>query len=261
MSKRIIYLKRIMSDIQEIASLYDEYIHISFSESDTTKIKCLIIGPKDTPYEDGFFFFDINIPKTYPFDHPSVNFETINSNIRFNPNLYESGKVCLSIIGTWSGPKWSSIQTLNSLLLSIQSLLNENPINNEPSFEHINPDDPQSKQYNEYVRFHTYDFSIYQMLNNKKSFGNIYFKNVIEHYFVTNYENIIKKLEKYKELDGQVMKTFIWGHQVTINYKDLIIKYNKLYQTLKDKDFSNFKKTSVHNFDIDDKGEIIIKFN
>ena len=57
--------------------------------------------------------------------------------IRFNPNLYEEGKVCLSIIGTWSGPKWSSVQTLKSLLLSIQSLLDEYPIINEPSYENV----------------------------------------------------------------------------------------------------------------------------
>ncbi len=26
--------------------------------------------------------------------------------VRFNPNLYNCGKVCLSLLGTWSGPSW-----------------------------------------------------------------------------------------------------------------------------------------------------------
>jgi hypothetical protein len=26
--------------------------------------------------------------------------------VRFNPNLYSDGKVCLSLLGTWSGPGW-----------------------------------------------------------------------------------------------------------------------------------------------------------
>ena len=26
--------------------------------------------------------------------------------VRFNPNLYACGKVCLSLLGTWSGPSW-----------------------------------------------------------------------------------------------------------------------------------------------------------
>jgi hypothetical protein len=27
--------------------------------------------------------------------------------VRFNPNLYINGKVCLSLLGTWSGPSWN----------------------------------------------------------------------------------------------------------------------------------------------------------
>ena len=29
-----------------------------------------------------------------------------NTQVRFNPNLYNCGKVCLSLLGTWSGPGW-----------------------------------------------------------------------------------------------------------------------------------------------------------
>ncbi len=33
--------------------------------------------------------------------------------VRFNPNLYNCGKVCLSLLGTWSGPSWQpGISTL-----------------------------------------------------------------------------------------------------------------------------------------------------
>ena len=33
--------------------------------------------------------------------------------VRFNPNLYECGKVCLSLLGTWSGPSWNpAVSTL-----------------------------------------------------------------------------------------------------------------------------------------------------
>ena len=41
------------------------------------------------------------------------------------------------------------------------------------------------------------------------------------------------------------MKTFIWGHSVKINYKELIVKFNELYEQLKNKSFSD-EKTSVH---------------
>ena len=242
-NKAKIYMKRIISDIAEISSDYDQKINIWYDETDITKIKALIIGAEDTPYEDGFFYFSLDIPTTYPFDHPSAKFETINNDIRFNPNLYEGGKVCLSIIGTWQGPKWSSIQTLRSLLLSIQSLMNENPINNEPGYENIKPNENKSIEYNEYIRFNTYSFAIYEMLIDKEKFP--YFTEVIERYFVNNYDRIRAKLSSLTHLDSKVMKTFIWNHSVTINYTDLITKYDKLYETLKNKKFSEVK-TSVY---------------
>ena len=55
--------------------------------------------------------------------------------VRFNPNLYASGKGCLSILGTWSGPGWSPAQWIGSVLLSVQTLLGERPYHNEPGYE------------------------------------------------------------------------------------------------------------------------------
>lgn len=241
-----IYIKRIISDISEISSDYDPKIHIWYDEQNITKIRALIIGPEGTPYEDGFFYFTIDIPESYPFHHPSAKFETINQKIRFNPNLYEGGKVCLSIIGTWSGPKWSSIQTLKSLLLSIQSLMDVHPMINEPSFENTKIDDPLAIEYNEYIRFHTHEFAMYEMLTNKNHFP--YFQDVIEKYFVDNYERISKKLTELSKWDGKTMKTFIWSHSVKVNYTELLSKFQKLYEQLKNKKFSD-EKTSVHVFD------------
>ena len=43
---------------------------------------------------------------------------------RLNPNLYENGKVCLSLLGTWSGPGWDpDSSTLLQLLVSVQGLV------------------------------------------------------------------------------------------------------------------------------------------
>lgn len=54
-----------------------------------------------------------------------------------NPNLYESGKVCLSLLNTWWGngcEKWGkSNSTMLQVLVSIQGLvLNDKPYFNEP---------------------------------------------------------------------------------------------------------------------------------
>ncbi|DBB18625.1 TPA: Baculoviral IAP repeat-containing protein 6 [Trebouxia sp. C0006] len=101
-------------------------------------LRALIIGPADTPYANGCFLFDIFLPSNYPSAPPSVHFLTTGGGlIRFNPNLYECGKVCLSLLGTWSGPSWDPTHsTLLQVLISIQSMiLVDDPYFNEPGYE------------------------------------------------------------------------------------------------------------------------------
>jgi len=44
---------------------------------------------------------------------------------------------CFVVYSTWSGPAWSPALSLSSLLMSIQSLMNEKPYHNEPGFEQV----------------------------------------------------------------------------------------------------------------------------
>jgi len=125
------------------------------SEQDATKLVALIIGPFDTPYEGGFFLFDVQIPAEYPYQPPVVTMLTTGGGrVRFNPNLYANGTVCLSILGTWNGPSWSPAQWIGSVLLSIQSLLCENPYFNEPGYELGSDrcDVEEAKRYNDMIR-------------------------------------------------------------------------------------------------------------
>jgi ubiquitin-conjugating enzyme E2 Z len=57
-------------------------------------------GPFDTPYEGGYFYFILRFPPDYPYSPPRVKFmTTAGGTVRFNPNLYADGKVCLSVLG------------------------------------------------------------------------------------------------------------------------------------------------------------------
>lgn len=60
--------------------------------------------------------------------------------IRFNPNLYQCGKVCLSLLGTWRGQaseNWDAkISTLLQLFISTQGItMSEDLYFNEPGFD------------------------------------------------------------------------------------------------------------------------------
>lgn len=114
-----------------------EGVIVRASERDCEKLRAGIIGPQGTPYADVIFFFDIRLGSTYPMTPPHVWFRSHGR--RLNPNLYENGKVCLSILGTWDGDDvecWDAkTSNLLRVLLSLQGLVFvEEPYYNEAGY-------------------------------------------------------------------------------------------------------------------------------
>lgn len=112
-------------------------ILVRVCEQHSNIMRAAIIGSEETPYADTIFFFDILMGVRYPVDPPSVWFWSYGR--RLNPNLYEDGKVCLSILGTWDGDDIESwhLKTSNLLrvLLSLQALVFvEEPYYNEAGY-------------------------------------------------------------------------------------------------------------------------------
>ncbi|KAI0008047.1 UBC-like protein [Xylariaceae sp. FL0662B] len=161
---------RITKEIGELQRSSDLSLAVAFRDRDVRYVKTLIIGPHGTPYEFGFFEFAVKFNKEYPRKSPSVTGMTTNGGrCRFNPNIYASGKVCLSILGTWRGERgeeWSAAQGLESILLSIQSLMSSNPYENEPGFEDANDesDKQNQKHYVAKIRHETLRISVIQKM-------------------------------------------------------------------------------------------------
>ncbi|MCO5589322.1 hypothetical protein L7F22_043288 [Adiantum nelumboides] len=99
----------------------------------------LIKGPKDTPYKNGVFLFDILLEAMYRDKPPKVHFLMYGGGkVRFNPNMYKNGTVCLGILGTWNDrPGWKAGQSsIMQVLVSIQGLvLVADPYYNEPGYK------------------------------------------------------------------------------------------------------------------------------
>ncbi|KAF2400455.1 UBC-like protein [Trichodelitschia bisporula] len=161
---------RITRELYELTKGGDLSIAAACRDVDVRRVRALIIGPPDTPYEFGFFEFLIKFGKDYPTKAPYVISLTTNrGQTRFNPNIYSIGKVCLSILGTWrgsSGEEWSSAQGLESVLLSIQSLMSSNPYENEPGFEEARGEEDKKLQqlYVEKIRHETLRISVIERL-------------------------------------------------------------------------------------------------
>ena len=151
-------MRRILRDITTVETnkelLEAQGIYYWYDDADVTKGTALLIGQHGTPYEGGYFFFSVAFPADYPFAPPVVQTLTQDGRTRFNPNMYISGKVCLSILNTWhDGPAWSGVQTLESVLLTIQSaVLNAHPLANEPAYRSMATDDPAAIVYNRMLR-------------------------------------------------------------------------------------------------------------
>ena len=188
--------------INSLPMNYESSVYVRYDPNNIRNIKALIVGPKDTPYENGCYVFDIFIPNQYPNSPPKVNLQTTGGgSVRFNPNLYNSGKVCLSLLGTWSGSggeKWNAdTSTLLQVLVSIQSLiLVENPYFNEPGYErdmHTERGKRMNFEYNDKRRLWNIMWAINDHLENPC----IEFKDVIENHFKLKKNDIINTINKW----------------------------------------------------------------
>ena len=133
--------------------------------------------------------------------------------------MYNSGKVCLSLLGTWGGQegeKWNTkTSTFLQVMVSIQSLiLIEEPYFNEPGWERqMNTDlgKSKSREYSESKQPHTINLAMINMIK----FPPAGFEDVIQNHFRMKKEEIINR-------------THIWEQNaISSTNKNLIINYRK----------------------------------
>ncbi|KRT85513.1 Ubiquitin-conjugating enzyme [Oryctes borbonicus] len=207
---------------KDLMTLYTDTLPGIFAVGDEKNLKfiyALIIGPMNTPYQGGFFYFVLKCPNDYPIQPPRMRLLTTDGGrVRFNPNLYETGKICVSILGTWNGPAWSPAQQISSLLLTIQSLLNEKPYYNEPGFDKVNcsffsrifvnkyiqemiPGD--SDRYNEIITYQTLRVAVCGMVENDGGL-NVpeSLQNIMKQSFLNYYEEYLQTVESKLHLSG-----------------------------------------------------------
>lgn len=222
-------IQRLLKDVRQIIKhpLTDNGIYYSHDESDIMKGYALIVGPEDTPYFGGFYFFKFEYSDDYPFSPPKVTYMTNDGFTRYNPNLYKCGKVCVSILNTWSGDKWSSCQTINSILLTLCSLLNDAPLENEPGQSKTSRD---FIPYQKSIQFSNINFAICDIINlSKKKIPSPFeiFYPFMRENFLKNYDKIMAFVESKKDENG-VQIVIIYNMNTIIDY--LALK-NKLICT------------------------------
>lgn len=214
-------VKRLMKDLEIYENDKPDGIWLWPSENNIQELYAIVVGPKDTPYADGFFFFKINVKNTYPSESPQINHITtsLRKSVRLHPNLYGTGKVCLSILGTFSGPSWSPMYNLLTIFIQIQSLLDSEPWKHEPGYEKTS-----KPEYCNYIDYCTLLCGVVDMMGRKEEFPEFIYEKMREHYF-KNKENYLARLEKFKN-DPTIKNGFI--------FTDIKCEYNRLLKFFQD---------------------------
>ncbi|KAL0348511.1 UNVERIFIED_CONTAM: putative ubiquitin-conjugating enzyme E2 23 [Sesamum angustifolium] len=132
------WLKKVQQDWHILQNNLPESIYVRVYEDRMDLLRAVIVGAYGTPYQDGLFFFDFHLPPEYPDVPPSAYYHS--GGWRINPNLYEEGKVCLSLLNTWTGrgnEVWDpSTSSILQVLVSLQGLvLNSKPYFNEAGYD------------------------------------------------------------------------------------------------------------------------------
>ena len=217
-------INRLIHDIKDVKINIDsdkEGIYYEHDEKDILNGYALIIGPPDTPYAFGYYLFEFKYPFDYPHSPPTVIYHTNDGVIRFHPNFYKNGKVCLSILNTWKGDQWTGSITLKSILLTLLTLLTKDALINEPGILLTNKD---VKEYDKIIQYKNIETSIINIVNKNILPEKFFiFYEIIKNNFIKNYFKIIDNLSIYN--DNEYISTNIYNMKIKI-------KLNKIQKEL-----------------------------
>ena len=216
------FFKRISEEIKLLRSSLPDGIFVAGFQDRIDLYSIMIFGPKSTPYQDGVFLFDVELPCNYPDSPPNVYYISYCSD-RINPNLYENGKVCVSLLGTWTGKGtevWSANSNLLQLIVSIQGLiLVDEPYYNEAGYTKQRgtaTGNENSCLYNEMVVIKLVQ-SMTKLFKNPPET----FKERIINHLVSVSDKFIKRHENYLAIAEFCNSNFIQTSEQLYNFKQL----------------------------------------
>ena len=195
------FLKHVRKELKLMETSLPAGIVVRGYEDRIDLFSAMIHGPKNTPYEDGLFFFDFQLGPDYPAVPPQCHYVAFCTD-KLNPNLYEEGKVCVSLLGTWSGKgteTWTSDSNLLQLLVSIQGLiLVPEPYYNEAGYERqkgTQIGEENSRMYNEMAVLKLVQSMTRMVINPAKPFN----QEILDH-MKANGQKFVTRLRLWRQM-------------------------------------------------------------
>ena len=226
--------KRLLKDVANILKnpLNNEGIYYKHDETNAYKGYAMIIGPSESLYRYGYYFFNFEFPQEYPFVPPKVYYLTNDGSTRFNPNLYRNGKVCISILNTWKGEQWTSCQSIRSVLLTLLSLFHNKPLLNEPGITESNSN---FKKYNKIIQHQNIKVAILKVIKKEILAPTTRFWNNIEKNILDNEKNITEYLNKLQsENSDEEIYCSIYNMHINTHYSKLFDNWQVELKNIKE---------------------------
>uniref|UniRef100_A0A1I8G871 Ubiquitin-conjugating enzyme E2 Z n=1 Tax=Macrostomum lignano TaxID=282301 RepID=A0A1I8G871_9PLAT len=194
-------LKRFTDDLRRLCHQPQPLAEVFPDEDCAVRAELLLRGGDGTPYAGGFFHFSVRAPPDYPQRPPYVAFRTAShgDRVRFHPNFYERGCVCMSILNTWGECTWDSSYRLENIIHDMQFRLDDQPLKHEPA--PMRECEQSNQHYNDQIAYETLRIAVCQQLEQRSLPPALHLSAA--RYFVDNFDAYLGRCHKLKKrLDG-----------------------------------------------------------
>ena len=227
-------IERLLKDIKDIytSSLEKEGIYYKHSDTNILKAYVMIVGQPETLYFGGYYFFQIIIPADYPHSPPVLEYLTNDGVTRFHPNFYKSKRVCLSMINTWRGEQWTSCLTIKSILLTLLSIMDSQPMLHEPGVTEKHQD---YNNYHNMILYKNIEFSCIRLMDEFMDTTIIPFEMEYKEYFykfmlelfkrnANGLKQVITSCMKIKNCNKFYSIMGLYNMSFYVNFDELLVK-------------------------------------
>ena len=233
-------IERLLKDIKDIyvSSLENDGIYYKHSDTNILKAYVMIVGQEDTLYFGGYYFFEVTFPPDYPHAPPLVEYLTNDGVTRFHPHFYKSKRVCLSMLNTWRGEQWTSCLTIKSVLLTLLSIMDSQPMLHEPGVTEKHQD---YQKYHTMILYKNLEFSCIRLMEEFMSTTIIPFEMEYKEYFyrfmverfkknANGLKKVITNSMKVKNYNKSYSISGLYNMSFYVNFDELLEKLTKTAQ-------------------------------
>lgn len=233
-------IERLLKDIKDIyvSSLENDGIYYKHSDTNILKAYVMIVGQEDTLYFGGYYFFEVTFPPDYPHAPPLVEYLTNDGVTRFHPHFYKSKRVCLSMLNTWRGEQWTSCLTIKSVLLTLLSIMDSQPMLHEPGVTEKHQD---YQKYHTMILYKNVEFSCIRLMCEFMNTTIIPFEMEYKEYFYTfmverfkknanGLKKVITNSMKVKNYNKSYSISGLYNMSFYVNFDELLEKLTKTAQ-------------------------------